>query len=199
MASNGERSTNGPSFRHHNMRSPPPPFRPPPPLLPPPLAPASPISPITRRKLSVNAPFEQANVNFARESPGPSPKPPSSGFPPKRPVEPIDDHKIYRFGESRLKSPQPSPNPPPGPIPPTLQTPGMILQQHQQQQQQTTPAANATKINGFASKPPSQAPNRPTSVEVDFLDILKKRRKISPTKFAAKNPFCNLSFEKKKN
>ena len=47
----------------------------------------------------------------------------------------MEDHKIYRFGESRLKSPQPSPNPPPGPIPPTLQTPGMILQQNQQQTQ----------------------------------------------------------------
>ena len=69
-----------------NVRSPPPPFRPPPPMAPPPLAPASPM---TRRKLSVNAPFEQGNANVARGSPGPSPNPPSSGFPPKRPVEKV--------------------------------------------------------------------------------------------------------------
>jgi hypothetical protein len=99
MASyNGERSSQngGPSFRHMNasphanMRSPPPPFRPPPPMAPPPLAPASPM---TRRKLSVNAPFEQANTNNARGSPGPSPNPPGSGFRKdsigKRPVEKV--------------------------------------------------------------------------------------------------------------
>ena len=72
----------------------------------------------------------------------------------------MEDHKIYRFGESRLKSPQPSPNPPPGPIPPTLQTPGMILQQQQNQQQsQNQPQpnqANAGKMNGFIGKPVNQ-------------------------------------------
>ena len=70
----------------------------------------------------------------------------------------MEDHKIYRFGESRLKSPQPSPNPPPGPIPPTLQTPGMILQQNQQQtQNQPQPnQPNAGKMNGFVGKPLNQ-------------------------------------------
>ena len=74
----------------------------------------------------------------------------------------MEDHKIYRFGESRLKSPQPSPNPPPGPIPPTLQTPGMILQQQQQQNQQQIQnqpqpnQANAAKMNGFMGKPLNQ-------------------------------------------
>ena len=72
----------------------------------------------------------------------------------------MEDHKIYRFGESRLKSPQPSPNPPPGPIPPTLQTPGMILQQQQNQQQsQNQPQpnqANSGKMNGFMGKPLNQ-------------------------------------------
>ena len=76
----------------------------------------------------------------------------------------MEDHKIYRFGESRLKSPQPSPNPPPGPIPTNLQTPGMILQQQQQNQQPQQPhpqsyqqnqqpnQANASKMNGFMNK-----------------------------------------------
>ena len=76
----------------------------------------------------------------------------------------MEDHKIYRFGESRLKRPQPSPNPPPGPIPTNLQTPGMILQQQQQNQQPQQPhpqsyqqnqqpnQANASKMNGFMNK-----------------------------------------------
>ena len=74
----------------------------------------------------------------------------------------MEDHKIYRFGESRLKSPQPSPNPPPGPIPPTLQTPGMILQQQQNQQQlqqqsqQQPIPGNAAKMNGYIAKPQMQ-------------------------------------------
>ena len=85
MASHGERSTNG-GATYRSLKSPPPPFRPPPPMAPPPLAPASPM---TRRKLSVNAPFEQANANVARGSPGPSPNPPQSGFPNKRPVEKV--------------------------------------------------------------------------------------------------------------
>ena len=87
MAShNGERSSQNGGGAYRTLRSPPPPFRPPPPMAPPPLAPASPM---TRRKLSVNAPFEQSNTNVARGSPGPSPNPPGSGFPPKRPVEKV--------------------------------------------------------------------------------------------------------------
>ena len=70
----------------------------------------------------------------------------------------IDDQKIYRFGEARLKSPQPSPNPPPAPSPMTLQTPGMILQQQQQQQLQLQPTTtnNIPKMNGFMSKQQTQ-------------------------------------------
>lgn len=89
MASNGP-SANG----MRSMRSPPPPFRPPPPMAPPPVAPASPM---TQRKLSVNAPF--------KPSPGHSPNPPAGGFPPKRPVETIEPQKINRFGEAKLRSP----------------------------------------------------------------------------------------------
>ena len=89
MASNGPTS-NG----MRSMRSPPPPFRPPPPMAPPPVAPQSPM---TQRKLSVNAPF--------RQSPGQSPNPPSGGFPPKRPIETIEPQKINRFGEAKLRSP----------------------------------------------------------------------------------------------
>ena len=99
MAShNGEQrsSQNGGAMFRTNVRSPPPPFRPPPPMAPPPLAPASPM---TRRKLSVNAPFEQANANVARGSPGPSPNPPSSGFPPKRPVEKVWSTAFFWFSD----------------------------------------------------------------------------------------------------
>ena len=84
MATNSERSTTIGGGAYRSLRSPPPPFRPPPPLAPPPMAPASPM---TRRKLSVNAPFEEANA--AKGSPGPSPNPPQSGFAPKRPVEKV--------------------------------------------------------------------------------------------------------------
>ena len=86
MATNSERSSANGGGAYRSLRSPPPPFRPPPPLAPPPLAPASPM---TRRKLSVNAPFEQANANAVAGSPGPSPSPPKTGFPPKRPVEKV--------------------------------------------------------------------------------------------------------------
>ena len=97
----------------------------------------------------------------------------------------MEDHKIYRFGESRLKSPQPSPNPPPGPIPTNLQTPGMILQQQQQNQQPQQPhpqsyqqnqqpnQANASKMNGFMNK----IQNQGNKISLDlgctiFIDIL---------------------------
>lgn len=96
MATNNERSTTiggGAAYRSlRSPRSPDPPFRPPPPLAPPPMAPASPM---TRRKLSVNAPFEEANANAAKGSPGPSPKPPQSGFPPKRPVEKVEHENFW--------------------------------------------------------------------------------------------------------
>jgi len=48
-------ASNGPPSGARSIRSPPPPFRPPPPMAPPPVAPASPM---TQRKLSVNAPFK---------------------------------------------------------------------------------------------------------------------------------------------
>ena len=97
MSANGERPTNGggASAAYRSLKSPPPPsFRPPPPMAPPPMAPASPM---TRRKLSVNAPFEQqqasSNTNVAKGSPGPRPKPPAAGYPPKRPVEKVQCYK----------------------------------------------------------------------------------------------------------
>ena len=93
MATNGP-SSNGSRSNMRSMRSPPPPFRPPPPMAPPPVAPQSPM---TQRKLSVNAPF--------KPSPGHSPNPPAAGFPPKRPVETIEPQKINRFGEAKLRSP----------------------------------------------------------------------------------------------
>jgi hypothetical protein len=64
-------------------------------MAPPPVAPQSPM---TQRKLSVNAPF--------KPSPGHSPNPPAAGFPPKRPVETIEPQKINRFGEAKLRSPK---------------------------------------------------------------------------------------------
>ena len=91
-----------PGFRSVTMaKSPPPTFRPPPPLSAPPVAPASPM---TQRKISVNAPF--------KPSPQHSPNPPPGGFLPKRPVEKIEDAKITRFGEARMKSPAPPSTPP---------------------------------------------------------------------------------------
>jgi hypothetical protein len=60
---------------------------------------------MTQRKLSVNAPF--------RPSPGHSPNPPATGFPPKRPVETIEPQKINRFGEAKLRSPARMLAPPP--------------------------------------------------------------------------------------
>ena len=96
MASN-EKSNAGLPAGFRSVKSPPPPsFRPPPPVAPPPLAPASPM---TQRKLSVNAPF--------KSSPGASPNPPPGGFLPKRPVEKMEDGKITRFGEPHMKSPGP--------------------------------------------------------------------------------------------
>ena len=95
MASNNDKTGLPAGFR--SVKSPPPPsFRPPPPLAPPPVAPASPM---TQRKLSVNAPF--------KSSPGASPNPPPGGFLPKRPVEKMEDNKITRFGEPHMKSPGP--------------------------------------------------------------------------------------------
>ena len=88
-----------PGFR--SVKSPPPTFRPPPPMAPPPVAPASPM---TQRKMSVNAPF--------KPSPQQSPNPPPGGFLPKRPVEKMEDAKITRFGEARMKSPAPPSTPP---------------------------------------------------------------------------------------
>ena len=91
----------------------------------------------------------------------------------------MEDHKIYRFGESRLKSPQPSPNPPPGPIPTNLQTPGMILQQQQQNQQPQQPhpqsyqqnqqpnQSNASKMNGFMNK----IQNQGNKMHLPFSDV----------------------------
>ena len=70
-------------------------------MVPPPPTPASPM---TQRKLSVNAPF--------RSSPGQSPNPPPGGFLPKRPIEKMEDNKITRFGEPRMKSPAPPSTPP---------------------------------------------------------------------------------------
>ena len=89
------------SVQFRSVKSPPPTFRPPPPLAPPPVAPASPM---TQRKISVNAPF--------KPSPQQSPNPPPGGFLPKRPVEKIEDAKITRFGEARMKSPAPPSTPP---------------------------------------------------------------------------------------
>ena len=76
-----------------SVKSPPPTFRPPPPMVPPPPTPASPM---TQRKRSVNAPFDS--------SPKHSPNPPPGGFLPKRPIEKMEDNKITRFGEPRMKS-----------------------------------------------------------------------------------------------
>lgn len=100
------------------VKSPPPPFRPPPPLAPPPMAPASPM---TQRRLSVGAAF--------KSSPKGSPNPPPAGFKTasQRPVEQIEDQKIKRFGEARLRSPGP-PVPPP-PTAAALQSPGLVMNQ----------------------------------------------------------------------
>ena len=123
-----------------SVKSPPPPsFRPPPPLAPPPVAPASPM---TQRKLSVNAPFNS--------SPGQSPKPPQAGFLPKRPVEKIEDNKITRFGEPRMKSPAPPSTPPHGA---SAASP----------QRQFSPPLNGGKVNGHN-----------VNNEVDFLSLLEK-------------------------
>jgi hypothetical protein len=95
---------------------------------------------MTQRKLSVNAPFNS--------SPGPSPNPPAGGFVGnKRPIEKMEDNKISRFGEVRVKSPPPPSTPP-------------------QQHRQFSPAplnGGSSKVNGHSS-----------ASEVDFLSLLEK-------------------------
>jgi len=143
MASSNNDKTNTaglpPGFRSVTMaKSPPPTFRPPPPLSAPPVAPASPM---TQRKISVNAPF--------KPSPQHSPNPPPGGFLPKRPVEKIEDAKITRFGEARMKSPAPPSTPP-------------------HQQRQFSPSFNGgSKLNGHTGQSGSES-------EVDFLSLLEK-------------------------
>merc|ERR1712141_514707 len=93
---------------------------------------------MTQRKISVNAPF--------KPSPQQSPNPPPGGFLPKRPVEKIEDAKITRFGEARMKSPAPPSTPP------------------HQQRQFSPPFNGGSRINGHGH----------SGSEVDFLSLLEK-------------------------
>jgi hypothetical protein len=104
-------------------------------MVPPPPTPASPM---TQRKRSVNAPFDS--------SPKHSPNPPPGGFLPKRPIEKMEDNKITRFGEPRMKSPAPPSTPP-------RQFSPLLSQQN---------GANV-KVNGHNN-----------GNEVDFLSLLEK-------------------------
>ena len=69
-------------------------------------------------------------------------------------MEKIDDNKINRFGEARLRSPGP-----PIPPPPALQSPGLVMN---------------PKLNGVAASSNGKVPGSPTLGEVDFLDMLEK-------------------------
>lgn len=157
-----------PGFR--SVKSPPPPsFRPPPPLAPPPVAPASPM---TQRKLSVNAPF--------KPSPGASPNPPPGGFLPKRPVEKMEETKIARFGE-RLKSPGPGGGPGTS-TPPQVPVTGS---------RQFSPVNGGLKLNGHGH-PEVDFLSLLEKEEADFAEQIKKQKSFLQGVFKDKEELAQL-------
>ncbi len=172
MANNGENGNNfPPGFR--SVKSPPPTFRPPPPVAPPPQAPASPM---TQRKLSINAPFN-------KQSPGPSPNPPPGGFPGnKRPIEKMEDTKISRFGEVRVKSPPPPTAPPSAPPPMGAAQQMSRINGHGN--------GNGNGNGNYGGKNPN---------EIDFLSLLEKEEADFAEQIKKQKAFLQSVFKDKED